>query len=86
VIAAQWSRRFPCFTLLDNQSQLFKVTFIDQSGTNQNAFTRWFFADIPERCENGKISRWSLAIGRRPLTIGFVIGIAPLLVGLFLNS
>jgi hypothetical protein len=55
-----------CFTLLDNPSQLFGVTFIDQAGTNISACTRWFFADIPERCENGKgsvVDRQSLVTG-----------------------
>ena len=54
------------FTLLDNPSQLFGVTFIDQAGTNTSACTRWFFADIPERCENGKasvVARQSLIVG-----------------------
>jgi hypothetical protein len=65
VIAVQWFRRLSCFTLLDNRSERFKVTFIDQSGTNLSAFTRWFFADIRERCENGRISRWSSVARRR---------------------
>jgi hypothetical protein len=29
---------------------------IDQSGTNVSVAIHWFFADIRERCENGKYS------------------------------
>src|ERR1700687_3172642 len=74
-----------CFTLLDNPCVSFAVTFIDQSGTNKSACARRFFADIPERCENGKelslvVGPWSLALGHR------VCGDASTLLGGFFRK